>query len=406
MPNRTLHIPADPAFWPQLADALIAHAQEVLPTGSGPLDLSGLRVLMPGPAHGRLLQRALVARLGPALIPPRIGTLAAWLELLPPDSSRPQPGGSERLMTLYAQLRENAWLKKLFSARRNTDLLPLARDWSPDLLVHEAAELASPLVGAVLDVPSVTHSFGGAVPAAVLAEAGDLLSELWTGHGVEPRPYAGSFTCAYLDICPTSVQTQPLDHIAARQPLRPVPYTGEAAGALPAIVQDTDRTPLVYLTLGTVQNHGPVLSAAVHGLAGLDARVLVAVGPDGDTAALGRQPAHVSVQRWVCQSEVLPRCAVVVSHAGSGTFLGALAHGLPQLCLPQAADQFRNSHAAVETGAGLKLHPDQATPTAVADAVRRLLTEESFRRAALVLAGEIQAMPAPAEVVRLLERLV
>jgi len=287
-----------------------------------------------------------------------------------------------------------------------TDLLPLARDWSPDLLVHEAAELASPLVGAVLDVPSVTHSFGGAVPAAVLAEAGDLLSELWTGHGVEPRPYAGSFTCAYLDICPTSVQTQPLDHIAARQPLRPVPYTGEAAGALPAIVQDTDRTPLVYLTLGTVQNHGPVLSAAVHGLAGLDARVLVAVGPDGDTAALGRQPAHVSVQRWVCQSEVLPRCAVVVSHAGSGTFLGALAHGLPQLCLPQAADQFRNSHAAVETGAGLKLHPDQATPTAVADAVRRLLTEESFRRAALVLAGEIQAMPAPAEVVRLLERLV
>ncbi len=144
-----------------------------------------------------------------------------------------------------------------------TDLLPLARDWSPDLMVHEAAELASPLVGAVLDVPSITHSFGGAVPAAFLVEAGDLLAALWTGHGLEPRPYAGSFTSAYLDICPTSVQTQPLDHIAARQPLRPVPYTGEAAGALPAIVQDTDRTPLVYLTLGTVQNHGPVLSAAV-----------------------------------------------------------------------------------------------------------------------------------------------
>jgi len=114
----------------------------------------------------------------------------------------------------------------------------------------------------------------------------------------------------------------------------------------------------------------------------------------------------VSVQRWVCQSAVLPFCAVVVSHAGSGTFLGALAHGLPQLCLPQAADQFRNSQAAVETGAGLMLHPDHATPAAVADAVQRLLTEESFRRAALVLAGEIRAMPAPAEVVRLLEQLV
>ena len=29
-------------------------------------------------------------------------------------------------MTLYASLRQHAWLKKLFSARRNTDLLPLA----------------------------------------------------------------------------------------------------------------------------------------------------------------------------------------------------------------------------------------------------------------------------------------
>ena len=287
-----------------------------------------------------------------------------------------------------------------------TDLLPLARDWSPQLLVHEVAELASPLVGAVLDIPSVTHSYGGAVPAAFLVEAGDLLSELWTGHGLEIPSYAGTFTSTYLDICPTSVQTQSLDHVAARQPLRPVPYTGEPAAALPAIAQDPDRTPLVYLTFGTVHNGTSVLSAAVEGLGGLGVRILVAVGPDGDPAALGQQPAHVSVQRWVCQSEVLGCCTVVVSHAGSGTFLGALAHGLPQLCLPQAADQFRNSQAAVQRGAGLMLHPDVATPAAVADAVHRLLSEDSFRHAALAVAAEIRAMPAPAQVVSRLEQLV
>lgn len=287
-----------------------------------------------------------------------------------------------------------------------TDLLPLARDWSPHLLVHDVAELASALVGAVLDIPSVTHSFGGAVPAAFLIEAGDLLSELWTGHGLEMPAYAGSFTSTYLDICPTSVQKQSLDHISARQPLRPVPYTGEPATALPAIAQDTDHAPLVYLTLGTVHNDTFQLSAAVQGLAGLGVRTLVAVGPGMDPAALGQQPAHVSVQGWVCQSEVLPYCTVVVSHAGSGTFLGALAHGLPQLCLPQSADQFRNSQAAVERGVGLMLHPDLATPDAVADAVRRLLAEDSFRHAALALAAEIRAMPAPAQVVSRLEQLV
>ena len=30
-------------------------------------------------------------------------------------------------MSLYAELRQHAWLKKLFIARRNTDLLPLAQ---------------------------------------------------------------------------------------------------------------------------------------------------------------------------------------------------------------------------------------------------------------------------------------
>ena len=52
------------------------------------------------------------------------------------------------------------------------DLLPLARAWEPDLLVHEHGELGSPLVGAVLGVPSLTHSFGGAVPSALRRRGG------------------------------------------------------------------------------------------------------------------------------------------------------------------------------------------------------------------------------------------
>ena len=284
------------------------------------------------------------------------------------------------------------------------DLLPLARDLQPDLLVHEAAEHAAPLVGALLGVPSVTHAFGGAVPAAFLAETGERLGWLWSEHGLTPPPYAGAFTATYLDICPPAVQTVPVDHIPIRQPLRPVTYSGEPA-PLPAGVGDDDPRPLVYLTLGTVHNEAPVLRAAIDGVADLDARVLVTVGPDGDPAALGPVPAHVTVARWVNQADVMPHCAAVVSHGGSGTFLGALGLGLPQLCLPQAADQFRNASAAVSTGAGLALAPDTATPEAVRDAVRRILLEDSFRSAAAGLADSILAMPGPAEVVRVLERV-
>ncbi|MFL6715414.1 MAG: PD-(D/E)XK nuclease family protein, partial [Burkholderiaceae bacterium] len=147
-----------------------------------PLDLSGLRVLAPGFADARLLRRALAEQLGDACIPPRIGTLAAWVDLLPPDPSRPAPGGgSERLMALYGELRQHAWLKKLFSTRRNTDLLPLA-----ETLLTLFDELSRTLL------PSVRHSVEAAddlwhaalaqlSPSArtLLSDEGQMVWTLW-----------------------------------------------------------------------------------------------------------------------------------------------------------------------------------------------------------------------------------
>lgn len=278
------------------------------------------------------------------------------------------------------------------------DLLPLARSWRPGLLVHEQAELAAPLVGTLIGAPCVTHAFGGAVPGAFIEEAGEYLAPLWSEHGQSIPTHAGCFTSSYLDICPPKVQTVSLRHASDVQPLRPVLYSGEQTAKLPACLNG-DRRPLVYLTLGTVDNQSAVLRAAAEGLAGLGVQILVTVGPNGDSAALGPQPSHVTVERYVSQIDVLPHCVAVVSHGGSGTFLGALGYGLPQLCLPQGADQFRNAQGAKNSGAGLSLSPDEATPEAIAHAVRRILVEDSFRAAAVGLAEDIRAMPSPAEVV-------
>ncbi len=281
-------------------------------------------------------------------------------------------------------------------------LLPVARDFAPDLMIHEQGELGSALVAAVLGVPSVTHSFGGAVPASFVAAAGERLAHLWAAHDRPLPPHAGSYLTAYIDICPPSVQTQSLDHIPVRLPMRPIAH---ATAPTQPLREPPGDAPLVYVTLGTVRAHTAALADAVAGLADLDVRVVVAVGPAGDPAALGAQPPHVTVASWVDQAALLPRCAVVVSHSGSGTFLGALASGVPQLCLPQAADQFRNATAVDRGGLGLVLTPGEATAPNVADAVRRLIAEDGFRTAAAVVAAEIAAMPAPEQVVPALEQL-
>lgn len=271
------------------------------------------------------------------------------------------------------------------------DLVPLAREFTPDLLIHEHGELASPLVGAVLGVPSLTHAFGGAIPAAFLVEAGERLTSMWAEHGLDVPPYAGCFESVYLDICPASVQAVPMEHVTDIQPLCPAMVDG---------VQP-DEPPLVYVTMGTVQNRALDLGPLVAAVARLPVQVLVAVGEDGETD-LSDQPGNVRVEGWVDQTRVLERCSVVVSHGGSGTFLGALAQGVPQLCLPQAADQFRNAEGGVRTGAALALMPGETTPESVAAATSRLLEEASFRSASARVAGEIAAMPSPAEVVDLL----
>ena len=99
---------------------------------------------------------------------------------------------------------------------------------------------------------------------------------------------------------------------------------------------------------------------------------------------------------------MLSRCSAVVSHAGSGTFLGALARGLPQLCLPQAADQFRNAEGGIRAGAALVLGPAETTSASVRTAVERLLSDRGLRAGAERVAAEIAGMPGPDEVVRLL----
>ncbi len=134
------------------------------------------------------------------------------------------------------------------------------------------------------------------------------------------------------------------------------------------------------------------------GLAVLDATVLVATGPKLPVDVLGAPPDNVIVRPWVAQAAVLPHLELVVSHAGSGTMLGALAEGLPQLLLPRGVDQFVNADAVLAAGAGERLLPEELTASAVAASARRLLAEPTFRASARRVADEIAAMPGPDEI--------
>ncbi|HEX5825396.1 MAG TPA: glycosyltransferase, partial [Candidatus Limnocylindrales bacterium] len=282
-------------------------------------------------------------------------------------------------------------------------VLAAARAWRPDLVVADSAAFAGLIAAAAIGVPSVAHSFGALTPRHRVEAAAGRQDKFWRSAGVEPRPFGGTYDGLYLDIYPPSLQTAAMDHVPHRQPLRPVAFDEVAGDTTTVWPADGDDRPLVYLTLGTVFRGAGLLPVACGAIASLDVRLLVTVGPAGDPAQLGSQPANVRVERYVPQTRVFDECVVVASHAGSGTFLAALARGIPQLCMPQAADQFLNAAGCAASGVGLTLLPEEAVGEAIATAVDRLLREDAFRARAAEVAAEIRAMPGPSDVAAILE---
>jgi UDP:flavonoid glycosyltransferase YjiC (YdhE family) len=314
-------------------------------------------------------------------------TYPEWLELAPADT--PQ--------FMFPRLFGPVALQDMLP-----DLLAIAEDFEPDLIVHETAEFAAVIVARMRGLPHVTHGFGARLAPERLPATMELIAPHWEGAGLEPRRDCGVYDFMYLDIYPAMLRPPHDLELDCRQAIRPVTIE-EATGELPSVVTAPDDRPLVYVTFGTVWNvPSPAFRAAVDALRELDVRALVTVGPAGDPDLFGTLPDRVAVARYVPQHAVLDRCAAVVSHAGSGTFLASLGRGIPQVCLPQGADQFINAGSCARVGAGYTLLPDAATPDAIAEALADVLGDPRFAGSASQVGADIARMPSPGEVAGLL----
>jgi UDP:flavonoid glycosyltransferase YjiC (YdhE family) len=124
--------------------------------------------------------------------------------------------------------------------------------------------------------------------------------------------------------------------------------------------------------------------------------VIVTTGPGVDPASFDPVPPHIVIAQFVPQALIMKHCAAVVSHIGAGTMLGALAEGLPQVCLPMGADQFSNAAQIARTGAGIV---DARTPQTIRVAIDQVLADPAYAAGARVLQADIAAMPSANDVV-------
>jgi MGT family glycosyltransferase len=165
-----------------------------------------------------------------------------------------------------------------------------------------------------------------------------------------------------------------------------------------------DRRPLVLVGFSTTfQNQADVLRRVIEALGKLDVRAIVTAGPSLDVATLPSAP-NIHVCQSAPHSELLREAAAVVTHAGHGTVIRALAAGVPLVCMPMGRDQNETAARVVYHGAGVRLNAG-AAPEKIREAVREILAAQRYRERARTLGEQIVKDAKGSRAVPLLEHV-
>jgi UDP:flavonoid glycosyltransferase YjiC (YdhE family) len=163
--------------------------------------------------------------------------------------------------------------------------------------------------------------------------------------------------------------------------------------------------PLVLVAPSTAQDpEHRLLRAALLALADQPVRVLATWNRRLPPQPLP-VPANARVVDWVSYSRTMPRCHVVVCHAGHGTLARALAAGCAVVACPAVGDMNENAARVDWAGAGVRVPRRFLSPRTVGLAVERALGEPSISERAHEFAAWTREHDPGERAAELVERL-
>lgn len=285
------------------------------------------------------------------------------------------------------------------------DYLDLARSFGPDLIVSDVLECNALIVGGVLGVPVVQQRWGvDPISGPLRATARTALKDRCETHGLGGLPDP----TVVLDPCPRGLQ---LPDAEPGSPIAYVPYNG--GGLRPSWLGNTTdgamRRVAVSLGVRTLALNGvPHVRNILWAFDGLADTEAVMTVEERYRDEIGPVPGNVRLIDPVPLHLLLGHCSAVVHHGGSGTAMTSSSFGLPQLVLPQLADQFAHGDRLAAAGAAITLDDagSQDDRARLHHALATLLSDPAHRTAARELGRRMASMPSPARVVGDLEGLV
>ncbi|WP_228816705.1 nucleotide disphospho-sugar-binding domain-containing protein [Nocardia transvalensis] len=275
----------------------------------------------------------------------------------------------------------------------------VVNQWKPDLIVGGSLSYAAPIIAAQFGIPFVRHALNMGEPANIDIGAADELEHELAERGLSAIPGEDLF----IDICPPSVR--PKDALPS-QSMRYIPYNTHKA--LEPWMYAHGEKPRVMVSAGsrvTPDYELGALSDLVQKVAPLDLEMIIAV-PDEVASALEPLPPGVRAG-WVPVDVLMRSSDLLVHRAGGNTMLTAMTVGIPQLVVPAMPKQVDMTITLVEYGAAkMLIDGKNDTPENIVDSCRELLEKPSYTERSKDIAREIASLPAPHDVVGVIEKLV
>jgi MGT family glycosyltransferase len=150
-----------------------------------------------------------------------------------------------------------------------------------------------------------------------------------------------------------------------------------------------DGRPLIYASLGTLQNKNPKLfHCFAEACRGLEVQLVIA---GAGQASLGVLPENVLAVSYAPQLELLQRASLTLTHGGLNTVLDSLACGVPLLVVPITYEQPAIAQRVRWVGAGEMIPVSRLHPARLRAVVEKLLVESTYSSAAQRIADAIRA---------------
>jgi UDP:flavonoid glycosyltransferase YjiC (YdhE family) len=322
----------------------------------------------------------------------------------PPMPPPPDPTFPEFVVTVFADITTRAMVP---------DVLSIAQEWRPDIIVREVMEWSGCLVGELLDIPHASiggNAYSGVDSPEISYFPGNrfFAAAPYTRHrdelGLPPDPeMRDPFTHLHLCFMPKRWDRPGLAAPTNTHYLRHE-NADHINETLPTWAAELSEQPTVFGALGTIAHAMPaVFELILEALRDEDVNLVLAVGQDPE--AFGPQAPNVHIERYLPQTRLLPLCDAFISHGGFNSVKESLSSGVPLVVLPIMSDEPYSAERCQTLGVGRSVDPPGRTADAVREAVHAVLGDPSYRDRTCQFRDEMVALPGPEHAVELLTDL-